>query len=90
MADCTRKIYPNRPVFRGRLEGDLLIGVVLIRAAVESWQGNTRCSTPAGEFPIKGKLSGDGRWITWGKAEFPAQPGCRAPMLSFGTWRREP
>ncbi len=89
-ADCSRKIYPNRPVFRGRLEGDLLIGVVLIRAAVESWQGNTRCSTPAGEFPIKGKLSGDGRWITWGKAEFPAQQGCRAPMLSFGTWRREP
>jgi hypothetical protein len=89
-ADCSRKAYPNRPVFRGRLEGGRLIGVVLIRAAVESWQGNTRCSTPAGEFPIKGKLSGDGQWITWGKAGFPAQKGCRAPSLSLGTWKREP
>ncbi len=88
--DCSRKIYPNRPVFRGRLEADRLIGVVLIRAAIESWQDGTRCSTPAGEFPLEGKLSGDGQWITWGKAEFPAQQGCRAPLLSLGTWRREP
>jgi hypothetical protein len=89
-ADCSRKTYPNRLVFRGRLEGGRLIGVVLIHAAVESWQNSTRCSTPAGEFPIKGKLSGDGQWIRWGKAEFPAQQGCRAPLLSLGTWRREP
>jgi hypothetical protein len=89
-ADCSRKAYPNRPVFRGRLEGGRLIGVVLIRAAVESWQDSTRCSTPAGEFPIAGKLSDDGQWITWGKAEFPSQPGCRVPLLSLGTWRREP
>lgn len=88
--DCSRKTYPNRPVFRGKLEGGWLIGVVPIHAAVESWQESTRCSTPAGEFPIKGKLSGDGQWITWGKAEFPAQQGCRAPLLSLGTWEREP
>jgi hypothetical protein len=89
-ADCSRKAYPKRLVFRGRLEGGELIGVVLIHVAVESRQNGTRCSTPAGEFPIKGKLSGDGLWIRWGKAEFPAQPGCRAPLLSLGTWRREP
>ncbi len=88
--DCSRKAYPKRPVFRGRLEGGDLIGVVLIHAAVESSQGNTRCSTPVGEFPITGKLSGDGVWISWGKAEFPAQEGCRAPVLSLGTWKREP
>jgi hypothetical protein len=87
--DCSRKAYPDRPVFRGRLEGGRLIGVVLIHAAVESWQNSTSCPTPAGEFPIDGKLSGDGQWITWGKAEFPAQQGCRAPLLSLGTWRRE-
>ena len=89
-ADCSRKAYPNRPVFRGKLEGGRLVGVVLIHAAVESWQNGTRCSTPAGEFPIQGKLSGDGQWITWEKAEFPAQQGCRAPSLSLGTWKREP
>jgi len=89
-ADCSRKAYPNRPVFRGRLEGERLIGVVLVHAAVESAQDGIRCSTPAGEFPIEGKLSGDGRRITWGKAELPVQQGCRAPMLSLGTWRREP
>ena len=89
-ADCSRKTYPNRPVFRGRVEGAWLIGVVLIHAAVEHWQDSTRCSTPAGEFPIQGKLSGDGRWITWGKAGFPPQQGCRAPLLSLGTWRRAP
>lgn len=89
-ADCSRKNYPNRPVFRGRLEGGRLIGVVLIHAAIESWQGSTRCSTAAGEFPIKGRLSGDGRSITWEKAEFPLQPECRAPSLSLGTWQREP
>jgi hypothetical protein len=88
-ADCSRKAFPNRPVFRGRLEGGRLIGVVLIHVAVESWQGSTRCSTPAGEFPIQGKLSGDGQRITWGKAELPAQQGCRAPLLSLGTWKRE-
>ena len=89
-ADCSRKAYPNRLVFRGRLKGSHLIGAVLIHAAVESWQDSTHCSTPAGEFPIKGKVSGDGQWIAWGKAEFPAQQGCRAPLLSLGTWRREP
>lgn len=89
-ADCSRKNYPNRPVFRGTLDGGRFIGVVLIHAAVESWQGNTRCSTAAGEFPIKGKLSADGRSITWEKAEFPVQGECRAPALSLGTWQREP
>ena len=89
-ADCSRKAYANRTVFRGRLEGGRLIGVVLIHAAVESWQNGTPCSTPAGEFPITGTLSGDGQWITWGKARFPAQQGCRAPLLSLGTWRRAP
>ena len=89
-ADCSRRTYPNRPVFRGTVEGDRLIGVVLIHAAVESGQDSTRCSTPAGEYPIKGKISGDGQRITWEKAEFPAQQGCRAPLLSLGTWRREP
>jgi len=89
-ADCSRKAYPNRPVFRGKLEGDRLIGVVLIHAAVESSQGSTRCPTPAGAYPIVGKLSGGGLWITWGKAEFPAQQGCLAPLLSLGSWAREP
>ncbi len=88
--DCSRKAYPNRPVFRGRLEGERLIGIVLIHAAVESVQDGIRCATSAGEFPIEGKLSGDGRRITWGKAEFPVQQGCRVPVLSLGTWRREP
>lgn len=89
-ADCSRKTYPNRLVFRGRLEGRRLLGVVLIHVAVEAWQNSTRCPTPAGEFPIEGKLSGDGQWITWGTAEIPSQQGCRAPSLSLGTWRREP
>jgi len=89
-ADCSRKAYPGRPVFRGSLERGELIGVVLIHVAVESWQNGTRCSTPAGEFPIKGKLSGDGQRIAWGKAQFPAQQGCSAPFLSLGTWWREP
>jgi hypothetical protein len=89
-ADCSRKEHPNRPVFHGRIEGDRLIGVVLIHAAVESRQGSTRCATPSGEFSIEGKLSGDGQWITWGKAVFPAQQGCRSPLLSLGTWKREP
>ena len=89
-ADCSRKTYPNRPVFRGRVEGDWLIGVVLIRAAIEPRQDDTRCPTPAGEFPIKGRISGDRRWITWEKAEFPTRLGCRAPMLTLGTWKREP
>jgi hypothetical protein len=89
-ADCSRREYPRRPVFRGKLEGNRLIGVVLIHAAVESSQGSTHCPTPAGEYPIAGKLSGDGLWITWGKAEFPAQQGCGAPLLSLGSWRRAP
>ena len=89
-ADCSRKAYPNRSVFRGTLAGNRLIGVVLIYAAVESWQDGTRCSTPAGEFPIVGMLSGDGQRITWASAEFPAQQGCRAPLLSLGRWRRAP
>lgn len=89
-ADCSRKAYPHRPVFRGRLEGNRLIGVVLIHVAVDSSQDGIRCSTPAGEFPIEGTLSRDGRRINWGKAEFPSQQGCRAPVLSLGSWRREP
>ena len=77
-ADCNRKAHPNRLVFRGRLEDGLLIGVVLIHAAVESWQDSAHCATPAGEFPIQGKLSGDGQWIKWGKAELLAQKGLAA------------
>lgn len=88
--DCSRKSYPNRTVFRGRLEGERLIGVVLIHAAVESVQDGILCHTPAGEFAIEGKLSGDGRRISWGKAGLPAQQRCRAPLLSLGSWRREP
>jgi hypothetical protein len=89
-ADCSRKAYPNRPVFRGTLEGSRLIGVVLIHAAVESWQDGRRCTTPAGEFPITGTLAGDGQGITWGRAEFPPQQGCSTPVLSLGKWRRAP
>jgi len=89
-ADCSRKAYPNRPVFRGTFEGRRLTGVVLIHAAVESSQDGTHCTTPAGEYPIVGVLSRDGQRIAWGRAEFPAQPGCRAPLLSLGRWRRAP
>ncbi len=89
-ADCSRKTYPYRPVFRGRQEGRRLVGVVLIHAAVESWQDGTRCASPAGELPIEGTLSGDGLWITWSKAEFPRQQGCRAAFISLGSWRQEP
>ena len=89
-ADCSRRVYPNRPVFRGRVEGDWLIGVLLIRSAIESSRDSARCSIPAGEFPIKGKVSSDRRRITWDKVEFPTKQGCRTPMLSFGTWRRDP
>src|ERR1039457_6179392 len=53
----------NCPIFRGRREGDRLIGVVLVHTAVESWQNGTLCSTPAGEYPINGIVSGDGQLI---------------------------
>ncbi|MBE0625570.1 MAG: hypothetical protein IH606_12235 [Burkholderiales bacterium] len=90
MADCSRKTFPNRPVFRGRVEGDWLLGVVLIRAAIESRQDETPCPSLAGEFPVKGRISGDHRWISWKPAEFPTRLGCSASTLSLGTWRREP
>ncbi len=89
-ADCSRKTYPNRPVFRGRHEERRLVGMVLIHTAVESWQDGIRCTTPAGELPIEGVLSADGQWITWGTAEFPRQQGCHPAFLSLGFWRREP
>ena len=89
-ADCSRKAYPNRPIFRGRREGDRLIGVVLIQTTVESWQNGTLCSTPAGEYPINGIVSGDGQSIAWETVQFPTPQGCRAPSLSLGTWRRGP
>ena len=89
-ANCSRKTYPNRPIFRGRREGDRLIGVVLVHTAVESWQNGTLCSTPAGEYPINGIASGDGQLIAWEKVQFPTPQGCHAPSLSLGTWRRGP
>jgi hypothetical protein len=55
--DCIRREYPNRPVFRGRLEGSRLVGVVPILNAIESEQGGRHCATPAGEFPVEGSLS---------------------------------
>jgi len=88
--ECSRRTYPNRTVFRGRFEGGRLIGVVRIHAAVETAKGGSDCPAPSGEFPIEGKLSGDGRRIFWGNAEFPARQGCRTPSLSLGAWKREP
>jgi len=87
-ADCTRTTMPNRPVFRGKQEGKRLVGVVLIHTSVESEQNGRRCNMPAGEFPIEGELSGDGRRIVWGSARIPVAEGCAPVQLSLGTWMR--
>jgi hypothetical protein len=87
--DCSRKTNPDRPVFRGRQQGDRLVGTVIVRSAVESVQDGKRCTTPAGEFPIEGRISSDGERIVWQRAELPAQPGCLPANLSLGAWRRD-
>jgi hypothetical protein len=86
--DCIRREYPNRPVFRGRLQDRRLVGVVPIRSAIESEQSGRRCATPAGEFPVEGSLSDDGNTIVWRHAELPVGEGCAAVSISLGTWRR--
>jgi hypothetical protein len=86
--DCIRREYPNRPVFRGRLEGGGLVGVLLIPSAIESEQGGRHCATPAGEFRIEGRLSDDGNTILWRHAQLPVGEGCAPVSISLGTWRR--
>jgi hypothetical protein len=86
--DCTRREYPNRPVFRGTLEGGRLVGVVPIRSALESNQSGRRCATPTGEFHIEGSLSGDGKTIIWRHTQLPVGEGCAPVSISLGTWRR--
>jgi hypothetical protein len=89
-SDCAFKNRPDRTVFRGKLDQDRLVGVIVIRSPVEVTQNGNRCSTPAGEFPIEGRISADGGRITWGDADLPAQPGCRPALLSLGVWERDP
>ncbi len=86
--DCIRREYPNRPVFRGRLEERRLVGVVPIRNAIESEQNGRHCATPAGEFPVEGSLSDDGNTIVWKQAQLPVGEGCAPAWISLGTWRR--
>jgi hypothetical protein len=86
--DCVRKEYPNRPVFLGKLEGNRLVGVVPIRNAIESEQNGRHCGTPAGEFPVEGRLSEDRNAIVWGNARLPVVEGCAPAAISLGTWRR--
>jgi hypothetical protein len=86
--DCLHREYPNRPVFLGRLEGDRLVGVVPVRRAIESEQNGKHCGTPAGEFPVEGRLSGDGNSIVWRNASLPVAEGCAPVSISLGTWRR--
>src|SRR5207245_2568408 len=86
--DCIGREYPNRPVFRGRLEGRRLVGVVPIGTALESEQNGKRCATPAGEFPVEGQVSDDGNTITWKYAQLPVSEGCAPAGVSLGTWRR--
>lgn len=88
-ADCRRKIRPDRPVFRGKQEGDRLVGVVIVRPVTEI-ERNAACPQPAGEFPIEGRLSADGGRLSWGRAELAMQAGCPRAALSLGVWRREP
>ena len=87
-SDCIRREYPNRPVFRGRLEERRLVGVVPIRNAIESEQNGRHCSTPAGEIPVEGSLSDDGNTIVWKHAQLPVGEGCAPVSISLGTWRR--
>jgi hypothetical protein len=86
--DCIRREYPNRPVFRGKLQDGRLVGVLPIRSAIESEQGGRRCATPAGEFPVEGSLSDDGNTIVWRHAELTVEEGCAPVSISLGTWRR--
>ena len=86
--DCLRREYPNRPVFLGRLEGNRLVGVVPIRSAIESDQSGRRCGTPAGEFPVEGRVSEDRSAIIWKNAQLPVGEGCAPVSISLGTWRR--
>ncbi len=86
--DCIRREYPNRPVFRGKLQDGRLVGVLPIRSAIESEQGGRRCATPAGEFPVEGSLSDDGNTIVWRHAQLPVGEGCAPVSISLGTWRR--
>jgi hypothetical protein len=86
--DCLRREYPNRQVFLGKLEGNRLVGVVPIRNAIESDQNGRRCGTPAGEFPVEGRVSEDGSAIIWRNAQLPVRDGCAPVSISLGTWRR--
>ena len=86
--DCLRREYPNRPVFRGRLEGGRLLGLVPIRTALESEQNGRHCATPTGEFPAEGNLSEDGNAIRWKAVQIPVGEGCAPVGISLGTWRR--
>jgi len=86
--DCIRREYPNRPVFRGRLESGRLVGVLLIPSAIESEQSGRHCTTPAGEFRVEGRLSDDGNTIVWRHAQLPVGEGCAPVSISLGTWRR--
>jgi hypothetical protein len=86
--DCIRREYPNRPVFRGRLEGSRLVGVVPIRNALESEQSGRHCATPAGEFPVEGSVSDDRNTIVWKHGQLPVGEGCAPVSISLGTWRR--
>jgi len=86
--DCIRREYPNRPVFRGKLQDRRLVGVVPIRSALESEQSGRHCATPTGEFHIEGSLSGDGRTIVWRHTQLPVGEGCAPVTISLGTWRR--
>jgi hypothetical protein len=86
--DCARKDYPNRPVFRGKLEGSRLVGVVPISSALESEQNGHHCATPTGEFPVEGSLSDDRNAIVWRNAQLPVGEGCAPVSISLGRWRR--
>lgn len=86
--DCLRREYPKRAVFLGKLEGNRLVGVVPIRGAIESEQNGKHCGTPAGEFPVEGRVSDDRSAIVWRNAQLPAVEGCAPQSISLGTWRR--
>jgi len=86
--DCMRKDYPNRAIFLGKLDGNRLLGVVPIRNAIESEQNGRHCGTPAGEFPVEGRISDDRSAIVWRNAQLPAVEGCAPVSISLGTWRR--
>ncbi|MGB5079673.1 MAG: hypothetical protein WBO23_02890, partial [Burkholderiales bacterium] len=86
--DCARRDTPNRTVFRGRLEGRRLVGVLPVRGALESGQGGGRCAALGGEFEIEGRLSDDGKTIVWGRAQLSLPEGCAPASISLGTWRR--